>query len=98
MSRSTAGEQNPNWKGGHGHRYGAGWAPARDRVRERDEVCQICGEDGSERRLHVHHIIPVRTFREAEDVELEDAHALKNLILLCDRCHVRVEHGLIDIL
>lgn len=42
MSRSTAGKNNPNWQGGYECRYGEGWAPARDRGRERDEVCQTC--------------------------------------------------------
>lgn len=97
MSRSTAGESNPNWKGGHDQRYGSRWGPARAKIRERDEVCQHCAEDGSNRRLHVHHIVPVRKFRESDQFELEDAHALDNLVLLCDRCHVRVEHGLIDL-
>lgn len=96
MSRSTAGQNNPNWKGGYEYRYGGGWAPARDRVLERDEVCQHCGEDGSNRRLHVHHIVPVRLFRETAGLELGEAHQLDNLILLCDRCHGKAEHGKID--
>lgn len=62
MSRSTAGENNPNWQGGYEYRYGEGWAPARDRVLERDEVCQNCGEDGTNHVLHVHHIAPVRFY------------------------------------
>lgn len=97
MSKSTAGENNPNWKGGHIHRYGSSWGPARAQVLDRDEVCQNCGEDGSNRRLHVHHIIPVREFRDSDHHELEDAHTLDNLVLLCDRCHARVEHGVIDL-
>lgn len=97
MSKSTAGENNPNWKGGHVLRYGSSWGPARSKVRKRDEVCQHCGEDGSNRRLHVHHIIPVRKFHESDHHELEDAHSLDNLVLLCDRCHIRVEHGVIDL-
>lgn len=97
MSRSTAGENNPNWKGGHSLRYGENWGPAREKVRERDEICQHCGEDGSNRRLHVHHIIPVREFLDSADSKLEDAHSLENLILLCDLCHARVEHGLIEL-
>jgi hypothetical protein len=96
MSESTAGEHNPNWQGGCELRYGEGWAPARDRVRARDEVCQHCGEDGSNRRLHVHHIVPVRIFRETAELELRDAHTLENLILLCNQCHGKAEHGEID--
>lgn len=96
MSRSTAGEKNPNWKGGYSRRYGSGWAVARERVRERDEVCQHCGHDGSERRLEVHHVVPVRQFRRADSASLEDAHDESNLVLLCRRCHGRADHGLIE--
>lgn len=97
MSRSTAGKNNPNWRGGQVQRYGSSWGPARAKVRARDEVCQNCGEDGSDRRLHVHHIIPVRKFRDSEQHELEDAHTLENLVQLCDRCHAKVEHGTIEL-
>ena len=93
MSESTAGEANPNWRGGYDGRYGAGWAPARAAVVERDEVCQHCGEDGSDRPLHVHHIVPVRAFRAVEDVSLSAAHDLSNLVLLCQRCHGKADYG-----
>jgi len=93
MSESTAGEQNPNWRGGYSRRYGSGWSVARQKVRERDEVCQNCGHDGSDHRLEVHHIIPVRVFRSAEHLGVEDAHVEENLVLLCNRCHGRAEHG-----
>ncbi|USZ67784.1 NUMOD3 domain-containing DNA-binding protein [Halorussus salilacus] len=96
MSESTAGESNPNWRGGYSHNYGAGWSVARENVRERDEVCQHCRHDGSERRLEVHHIVPVRVFRQAEDLSVEDAHDEENLVLLCKRCHGRADHGQIE--
>lgn len=96
MSRSTAGENNPNWKGGYEYRYGEGWTPARDRVLERDEDCQNGGEDGSNHELHVHHIVPVRFYRETEGLRLGDAHRLENLVLLYNRCHGKAEHGIID--
>lgn len=96
MSESTAGEDNPNWRGGYSRRYGSGWSFARDKVRERDEVCQHCGHDGSEYRLEVHHIVPVRIFRQAEDLAVADAHHKENLVLLCNRCHGRAEHGKIE--
>lgn len=96
MSESTAGNDNPNWRGGYDHRYGAGWSQARDRARNRDRICQKCGNNGSDRRLHVHHIVPVRAFRAAEDFELEDAHDLDNLVVLCSRCHVRADHGIVE--
>jgi 5-methylcytosine-specific restriction endonuclease McrA len=96
MSESTVGEQNPNWKGGYSRQYGPGWGPARERIRQRDEVCQHCGCDGSERQLHVHHIAPVRLFREADNVDLADAHVDENLVLLCCECHGRADHGQIE--
>jgi len=96
MSESTAGEANPNWRGGYSRRYGAGWSVARQNVRERDEVCQHCGHGGSEHRLEVHHIVPVRVFRSAEHLEIEDAHDEQNLVLLCNRCHGKADHGKIE--
>lgn len=99
MSESTAGERNPNWRGGGSRRewYGAGWTVARERVRERDGVCRHCGADGSDRDLHVHHVVPVRRFRETPEASVEDAHDPSNLVLLCNRCHGLAEHGRIDV-
>lgn len=97
MSESTAGEQNPNWQGGHSERYGAGWRQARETVRQRDEVCQHCGEDGTTMQLDVHHLTPVREYRSDPNQELADAHDLENLILLCKRCHSLAEHGSITV-
>lgn len=96
MSQSRRGEDNPAWRGGHPNRYGPGWKNAREAVRERDEVCQQCGHDGSDRILDVHHIIPVRCFRDADSVSLEDAHHLENLVLLCRSCHADAECGRIE--
>lgn len=93
MSESTAGPANPNWKGGYSRRYGEGWSIARESVRRRDEVCQRCGHDGADRRLEVHHRVPVRAFREADDRDIREAHDLANLVLLCRRCHGKVDHG-----
>jgi DNA-binding transcriptional MerR regulator len=99
MSESTKGEANPRWKGGvsdHYVNYGSEWSAARRRVRERDEVCRECGEDGTDRYLDVHHIIPVRRFRDAESVCIADAHDARNLVLLCRSCHGRAEIGQLD--
>ena len=82
-----SGSEHPNWKGGTSPDYGDGWYRKRRLVRERDEVCLVCGADGSDVRLHVHHIVPRRAF---DDVD--DANALCNLVLLCSRCHKRVEN------
>lgn len=93
MSESTAGPDNPNWKGGYSRRYGAGWGTARRRALERDGACQHCGATEAETRLEVHHIIPVREFREAPDADLADAHEESNLVTLCKRCHPKADHG-----
>jgi 5-methylcytosine-specific restriction endonuclease McrA len=93
MSESSRGEDNANWQGGGVRGYGPGWQVARDAVRDRDRVCRACGHDGSERRLEVHHIVPVRRFRDDPDAELSDAHDLRNLVLLCRSCHVEAEYG-----
>lgn len=97
MSESTAGPQNPNWRGGYSRRYGPGWSVAREAVRDRDEICQHCGHDGSERRLEVHHIEPVRQFRDDPDRDLASAHVLENLVLLCRTCHAKADHGTISV-
>lgn len=96
MSESTAGEKNPNWRGGYSNRYGSGWSVMRARIQKRDEVCQHCGHDGSERRLEVHHIVPVRIFRQTPNLSVEDAHDEENLVLLCKRCHGKADHGRIE--
>ncbi|MFC7165499.1 NUMOD3 domain-containing DNA-binding protein [Halospeciosus flavus] len=96
MSESTAGEKNPAWRGGHGLYYGSGWTEARERVRDRDEVCQHCGNDGSDHLLDVHHLAPVRLFIESDDHDPSDAHFDENLVLLCRPCHIRAEWGAIE--
>jgi 5-methylcytosine-specific restriction endonuclease McrA len=95
MSDATSGPDNPNWRGGYSNRYGSGWSIVRDRIRARDEVCQHCGHDGSEYRLEVHHIIPVRLFRDVDDATVSDAHDPENLVLLCNHCHPKADHGLL---
>lgn len=97
MSESSAGERNPNWKGGYSRRYGAGWATARRRTLDRDEVCRHCGHDGSDRRLEVHHIVPVRKFRRSSTSDVSEAHDLRNLVVLCRRCHPKADHGDLDL-
>lgn len=92
-SEATAGEANPNWRGGYSRRYGSGWMPTRENALQRDGNCQNCRHDGSEHRLEVHHIIPVAEFRESEGADLSDAHDLRNLVTLCRQCHPRADHG-----
>lgn len=93
MSEARRGEGNPMYIDGESDTYGPGWRVARDRVRERDGICQSCGDDGSDRSLEVHHIIPVSNFRVAEEADLSEAHELSNLVLLCRDCHEEAEWG-----
>ncbi|WP_336038225.1 NUMOD3 domain-containing DNA-binding protein [Halobacterium yunchengense] len=97
ISEAMTGARNPNWKGGYYRRYGDGWAVAKERALDRDEVCQRCCEDGTDLELDVHHVVPVRAFHEAEDKTPADAHDLDNLVVLCKRCHALVEHGSVDV-
>lgn len=67
--------------------YGADWNNIRKKVRERDGYrCQSCGVLESGREHDVHHKIPFRAFRSAEE-----ANQLSNLVTLCSTCHRRVE-------
>ena len=67
--------------------YGPEWPAIRAEIIARDgEQCTICHTPLSASRLHVHHIVPFRTFpdkRKANDPE--------NLVTLCPDCHRRVE-------
>ncbi|MBP1988211.1 NUMOD3 domain-containing DNA-binding protein [Halolamina salifodinae] len=96
MSEARTGERNPRWKGSISESYGPGWDRARRRVRERDELCQNRGDDGSNRRLDVHHIVPFRLFDQANDVPKSAAHDPGNLVLLCRPCHRKAERDEIE--
>ncbi|MFB6198761.1 MAG: NUMOD3 domain-containing DNA-binding protein [Halobacteriaceae archaeon] len=96
MSESTMGDSNPMWKGGVWSEswYGdTDWLRSRGQVRIRDEFCQVCGHDGSERILDVHHIVPIRLFEEDEYLTANDAHETGNLVLVCRTCHWDAETG-----
>lgn len=93
MSDAQAGAQNPMWRGGGTLRYGAGWARARRTAREDADTCAHCSHDGTEYRLEVHHIVPVRLFDRSPSHDLSDAHVQGNLVVLCKRCHAKAEHG-----
>ena len=86
-SRNVVGENNPSWKGGTYTDFGSNWFRVRSKIRERDEVCQVCGEDGLNHMLDVHHIVP-----RCEFDAVENSNKLYNLVLLCRSCHKRVEH------
>ena len=98
MRQSKSGEvENPTYTHWLQVAYNRGFKPAKREIHQRDEVCQVCGHDGSSSGLEVHHIIPVRLFRNIDELEYSDAHCLGNLVLLCQSCHPKVEWGPIEI-
>lgn len=96
-SKNFAGEKNPHWRGGYKEDYyGPNWRTQSRAARQRDQhCCQRCGITQKElkRTLHVHHIIPFRSFgyRRGENDKYLAANRLDNLISLCARCHNSAE-------
>lgn len=91
------GAGNPNYIGGT--RFpdrGENWSEQRKKAFKRDGgTCQICGrkqKPKEKRVIHVHHIIPYKTF----EGDYLRANQLSNLITLCQKCHRKVEHGKLD--
>lgn len=84
------GRNNPGWKNGITYKHwGSNWRAQRILARLRDNhTCQVCGVSAKE----VHHIIPRRFFLG----HMNDANVLSNLITLCPRHHVLVEHSKIQ--
>ncbi len=69
------------------------WRKLRKVVLERDKACVDCGKTADQTStgyLHVHHVIPLRNF---DQTNYHEAHALSNLITLCDSCHALRDHG-----
>lgn len=54
----------------------------RDRIKERDQICQSCGAEGDE----VHHVIPRGRFYQ-KWYTFDDVNDERNLMFLCFRCH-----------
>ena len=77
--------------------YGPDWQEQRAKTRERDGYCCAeCGAaEGSGRQHDVHHRIPFRVFNYIPGLNRNDreANRLENLVLLCRRCHHRLEAG-----
>lgn len=81
------GDKHPNWKGNDRQKenyYGKNWPEKRQRVIERDQKCQRCGDPKAK---DVHH---KKKFREFESKE--KANKLSNLELLCRNCHTKAEY------
>ena len=77
--------------------YGPDWQEQRARARERDGYrCAECGAAETRNRQHdVHHRVPFRVFNFIPGLNRNDleANRLENLVLLCRRCHHRLEAG-----
>lgn len=95
-AESRIGNGHPFWKGGWDHYRGANWTKQKRLAYKRDEgKCQNCGKTEREnrRKCAVHHIKPYREF----NGDFVSANDLRNLITLCDSCHVKAEHGKITL-
>ena len=95
ISENLTKEDHPTWSpGGNNVYYGPNWDEQREKVLERDKVCQVCGMDVEEhidkygRNLDVHHIVPINEFD-----DFSKANDISNLVLLCRSCHRGVECG-----
>lgn len=77
--------------------YGPAWQEQRAKTRERDGYrCAECGAAETLNRQHdVHHWVPFRAFNYIPGLNRNDllANSLENLVLLCRRCHHRMEAG-----
>jgi len=81
--------------------YGSNWPQQRRRALERDEYeCQAEGCEMTDsmhidrygQSLEVHHLNPLRMFREDGEVNHEEANRLENLITLCRHHHAQWEY------
>ena len=77
--------------------YGPDWQEQRAKTRARDGFrCSECGAQETRNRQHdVHHKVPFRVFGYVPGLNRNDreANRLSNLVLLCRRCHHRLEAG-----
>jgi DEAD/DEAH box helicase domain-containing protein len=77
--------------------YGPNWQEQRAKMRARDGyACTQCGTPEPAGRQHdVHHLTPFRTFGyiPGHNENYQLANRLRNLTLLCQRCHRRLEAG-----
>jgi len=93
-------ENNPMLKDGVKSEFGSNWKKMRKKALERDDyVCQHCSKTEKEngRSLSVHHITPRRLFIEDNNMSVEQSNVLCNLVALCRSCHMKAEHGVIEV-
>lgn len=87
---TMGGKNNPAWRGGFDPYYGPNWKRQAYEARKRDGFkCRRCGilESDLSKKLHVHHIIPLREFNR----DFKRANAIGNLMSLCPSCHKTLE-------
>lgn len=74
-------------------RYGKSWDDVRQLVYKRDSNrCRACGRmkgEGNVRKLNAHHILLLR---------VSQTNSPRNLITLCDECHMEVESKALKLL
>lgn len=106
QSENRVGENHHQWQGGGVEYYGTGWSNIRkERIEMDNGECRVCGidrdthQDKFGRDLAVHHIIPRREFYDEEDemYDEKEMNDLNNLISLCDKHHIKVERGVINL-
>lgn len=93
-------KNNPNKKDGTYGGFGNNWPKWRDKIRKRaDGCCENCGLNKEEngRELSVHHIEPRSKFINDENRVVKDSNNWHNLVALCRSCHMKAEHGKIDV-
>lgn len=88
-------EKNVNWRGGQGAAdYGPDWHWQNKQARKRDgNKCKLCGAKPKPWYLDVHHIIRFHDFGyiPGENDNYLKANRLSNLVILCKKCHRKVE-------
>jgi hypothetical protein len=91
---------NPNEKDGRYSGFGSNWIEWRSKIRERaDGNCENCGKTSEKngRKLSVHHIEPRSKFINDDERVVEDSNNWNNLTALCRSCHMKAEHGKIEV-
>lgn len=84
--------------GDYTHRYGDNWQKIREEAIERDNgKCIDCGISREKHKekygfdIHVDHIIPRRVYFNDNNLELNDANRIKNLLTMCCVCHKKFD-------
>jgi len=101
---TPSGTDHPEYKEDKDHpSYGPNWGRTAAAVRKRDDQqCQRCGMGDEEHKeqfgcsLTVHHITPLREFKQECGIDYSKANDESNLIALCLSCHGKLEGVPID--